>query len=182
MSTDSKNLQHLSLGSLTRALKVPSTSELKHYGKMGLGVVVGNTVPKMALARIPLPVAVPAIAIPFIESAIGIIGGGIVSKKVDRDVGTGIIAGAAAIGVGALVGMVMARVAPAVAQDGQANIEGLAGMRSLASGSLYGVGTPDVGAARMFAGATVAMEEVGGPMAGATVQFEPSSNFAGVLN
>ena len=45
---------------------------------------------------------------------------------------------------------------------------------------LFGVGTPDMSASRMFNGATVAVEE-GGPMSGASVSIETPSAFAGAL-
>lgn len=46
---------------------------------------------------------------------------------------------------------------------------------------LFGVGTPDMSANRMFNGATVAIEEAGG-FSGATVAIQPSNAFAGALS
>lgn len=60
---------------------------------------------------------------------------------------------------------------------------GLAGLGAMPSGDpslLFGVGTPDTSAGRMFNGATVAIEQSGG-LQGATVAIEPSSNFAGAF-
>jgi len=74
-------------------------------------------------------------------------------------------------------------------QAGQDSMSGLSGLghgfRSLGAlgagaSQVYGVGTPDMSAARMFNGATVAIEETGG-MSGATVQIEEPSAFAGIL-
>lgn len=62
---------------------------------------------------------------------------------------------------------------------------GLAGLGNLAGLSanpamLFGVGTPDTSAGRMFSGATVAIQENNG-FHGATVAIEPSNNFAGAF-
>ncbi len=46
---------------------------------------------------------------------------------------------------------------------------------------LFGVGTPDMRANKMFNGATVAIES-GGPMSGATVAIESENGFAGALS
>ena len=46
---------------------------------------------------------------------------------------------------------------------------------------LFGVGTPDMSAQRMFNGATVAIES-GGQMSGATVAIEPAGNFAAAFS
>lgn len=59
---------------------------------------------------------------------------------------------------------------------------GLAGLGYGAQGDqslLFGVGTPDMSANRMFAGATVAIEQPG--LSGATVAIEQPSAFAGSL-
>lgn len=56
------------------------------------------------------------------------------------------------------------------------NLSGFAADPSL----LFGVGTPDTSAGRMFNGATVAIEQ--GGMSGATVAIEPSQSFAGVFS
>lgn len=58
---------------------------------------------------------------------------------------------------------------------------GLAGFSGLGAyrdpSMLFGVGTPDMSASRMFNGATVAIESSNG-LQGATVAIEPQSNFA----
>ena len=58
---------------------------------------------------------------------------------------------------------------------GLAGIGGFAGFASDPS-MLFGVGTPDTGASRMFNGATVSIQE--GPMSGATVAIESGNNYA----
>lgn len=182
------DFKHLSLGSLTRTLHLPSMNEAKHYAKLGAGVVAGSVGTNMAVDRLAAAIpsvagVIPPVAMPFVKTALGIAAGGIIAKKLDKDAGAGFIAGAASIAAAAVIQMVLDKVAPSVAQETAPATEGMSGLGRLPAGShIYGVGTPDVGAARMFAGATVAMEEVGGPMAGATIQFEPTSNFAGAIN
>ncbi len=63
--------------------------------------------------------------------------------------------------------------------SGMAGLRGLGNMRYGRDPSiLFGVGTPDMSATNMFNGATVAIENGNGPMAGATVAVEPESRFA----
>jgi hypothetical protein len=62
---------------------------------------------------------------------------------------------------------------------GLAGLNGLSGFAADPS-LLFGVGTPDMSASRMFSGATVAIEQ--GGMSGATVAIEPQQNFAGVFS
>lgn len=82
-----------------------------------------------------------------------------------------------------------AAVTAAEASTGEAQISGvnplgrgLAGLSGLSADPslLFGVGTPDMSASRMFSGATVAIEQ--GGMSGATVAIEPQQNFAGVFS
>ena len=62
-------------------------------------------------------------------------------------------------------------------------LAGFAGLGSLAADPslLFGVGTPDTSANRMFNGATVAIES-GGNLSGAAVAIEQSPSFAGVFS
>lgn len=150
---------------------------------------------------------------PLAIAVAGVLGGELAKKYLDKDVGMGVVAGTVGLAVSAMVGKftapaVSATTAAADASEsagqtaqatagfgfGRAfapSVGSFAGAfaglgRMLPEGRelLYGVGTPNMGAASMFSGATVSIEDDSGAMAGANVSFEDdgSSGFAGILN
>ncbi len=147
---------------------------------------------------------VPSAWSPLFSACFGIAVGGLVRSKYAA-IGTGFIAGGVGIGMAALIAKYTSPAASASMQTaaaaeaqgaeaqamagfglGRAFAPGLGGLGSLGqariqdSSMLFGVGTPDMSASRMFNGATVSVEE-GGQMSGASVSIETPSNFAGAL-
>ncbi len=201
------DISHLGLGTLLAPIKDLTRKEtLMNAAKLGAGAaggIVGANFLLSKLVKDGQPI-VPRKWSPLAMAVAGVLGGGIAKRFVGDKIATGIIAGT--VGA-ALSQVVMGFAAPAVAAveqsasahedagmgpqmgglgTGRAFARGLAGLsgRALSAGGasqVYGIGTPDMSASRMFNGATVAIEETGGQMAGATVEIEETSNLAGFL-
>ena len=186
---------------------VPHKSDLVNALKLGAGAAGGITLTDLTLSRllvrngapmIPMawnPLAIPVLAWLMSRVALRV-------RFLGPTVANGMIAG----GVGVAMSALLARyTAPAVAASAATaemteaqggGMQGTAGFgfgRAFASGtrglgalrrtrgsSLYGVGTPDMRAARMLNGATVAIED--GGLRGATVAMEDTGNFASALS
>lgn len=163
------------------------------YVKLGVGATLGIIATDLAMSKVLVRDGVPLIPDKWASlaiAALGIVGGEAV-KKYDRDLGTGVIAGTVGVAASSLAAKL---IGPAVGAPAAASaaVQGFGNGRvfsgfgyaapALGAGgqSVYGIGTPDMSANRMFNGATVAFEE-GGAMAGASVQFE-ENGFAGILN
>lgn len=164
------------------------------YVKLGVGATLGIIATDLAMSKVLVKSGVPIIPDKWASlavAALGIVGGEMV-KKYDRDLGTGVIAGTVGVAASSLAAKLIgpavgAPAAASAAVQGFGNgrvFSGFGGYAAPALGaggqSVYGVGTPDMSAARMFNGATVAFEE-NGAMAGAAVQFE-ENGFAGILS
>lgn len=193
-----KNLIPLKKGDLMEALK------------LGAGSVAAITLTDLLMSRVLVKDGAPVIPqrwAPLVIAGMSLVGGQMVSKKFDRDIGLGMIAGGVGVAVSALVGKMISpaveattaaaastEAAGAPAQQtggfgfGRAYAPGLGGFAGLGrlaarnpGSAVYGIGTPDMSANRMFNGATVSIEEANGAMAGATVEYEDSNAFAGAL-
>lgn len=202
MSNDTK---HLGLGAITAKVGL-TKSNLVEKLQLGLGVAVFPVA--YGLARGAILRAVPQLAQnTWAERAVralsGVVLGTITERIVKGTIGGRIGDGMAASAVGSVLmdsltpflspaaGAAQSAVTAAEMSTGEAQVSGfnpmgrgLAGLGQLGRvaenpGLLFGVGTPDMSAASMFNGATVAVEEAG-PMAGATVAIE-QPNFAGIL-
>lgn len=204
----STNVSHLGLGSLVSAV-VPSKSSLKDALKLGAGAAAAVTLADLAQNKLLVKGGVPMVPVswaPVFTAAFGIVAGGIVGRKWSADIGKGMVAGGVGVGIAALVAkytspMTAASAASAEAAEnagmGPQAVAGLGFGRTYARGTrglaglsglgrmpqdpsmLFGVGTPDMRAARAFNGATVAIEQPG--LAGATVAIQQPSMFAGAL-
>ena len=203
--------KHFGLGNIASMVGLTKGS-LMEYVKLGAGAAAGITLTDLALSRVLVRDGAPIVPVQWSPAAIAVlsvIGGNIVAKKVDAKVGTGMIAG----GVGLAIAEVVKRfTAPAATATNAAaasaevsgygaqtlagfgagrafapGLGGFAGLGAVSRGGngqmLFGVGTPDMSANRMFNGATVAIED-SNQMNGATVQYEDAgvSGFAGSLN
>lgn len=214
MSGKTEGAEHFGLGNVASMVGLNKRS-LMEFIKLGAGAAGAVTVTDLALSRLLVKDGRPIIPIAWSPAAIAvmsIIGGGIIKRKVDDDVGTGAIAGGVGLALAELIkrftapAMSAAAAATTTAAEtaelqgygaqtlagfgaGRAFAPGLGGFSGLgrvhcgsSAPALFGVGTPDMSANRMFNGATVAMEDSDGPMAGATVQYEDSEAFAGTFN
>ncbi len=196
------NPSHLGLGTLTKL--VPNKSAIKTGLALGVGAGVGivglDLLQSKILVRNGAPMIPTQWSAAFSALAALVLGGVVQSKY--KTIGTGLIAGGVGIGIAGLIAkytspaVAVTASAAASAEDQGAAAQGMAGFgfgRAFASGlgglgqariedssMLFGVGTPDMSASRMFNGATVAVEE-GGPMSGASVAIETPSAFAGAL-
>ena len=173
--------------------------------KLGLGAALAISAAEFIQSKLLLngKPAIPAMWAPAFNAAFGAVAG-YFTKRFDYEVGTGMIAGGVGSGVAAVVKMVTDGQTMAAVQADSAKLQGGFGFgRAFASSSgvgrvgrvgrlaprapqkhIYGVGTPDMSAAGMFHGATVAIEEKTrkGGLRGATVQFEPVNSLAGVFS
>ena len=139
---------------------------------------------------------------PAATALIGVIGGTLVKRKFHYpNLGTGMIAAGVAVGISSVIAMVLSRTvgastaAATAAENSGMGPQAVAGFgfgRVFAGGlrglgrvpgqrMLFGAGTPNMAGARMFNGATVAIEQPG-LLSGATVAIEPSNRFAGALS
>lgn len=183
---------------------------LMDYLELGGGaagaILLTDLIQSKVLVRNGQPI-IPVQYAPWATALMAIVGGEYLRRHVRRDLGSGAIAGGVGVAVSALVAKfaspaVAATSASASASEGAGTgpaatagfgfgrafagslgaFSGLGYARMPNRELLYGVGS-DVGAARMFNGATVQFEEQGGAMAGATVQFEDqSAQVAGFIN
>lgn len=200
------NVQHFGLGTITSTLGLQK-SNLMRAVKLGIGatlaITIGDLLQSRVLVRNGVSMIPPQWA-PVFHALFGIMGGAVAAKKLSSEIGTGMVAGGVGIGVSALVGQVLSRTmgassgAAIAAESAGSAPQAIAGfglgrafapsMRSLAGlgyprsnvnepDALFGVGTPDMSGARMFNGATTAIEPSGG-MSGAAVAIEPSRHFA----
>lgn len=133
-----------------------------------------------------------------VRALAGVVLGTATARFGQREAGDGMMAAAIGTIVSDLVAPMLNPAAAAV-QSGASSSEAVSGVsaysasnpmgRSLAGlgyggnngdqSLLFGVGTPDMSAARMLSGATVAIEEKG--LSGATVAIEQQPSFAGAL-
>lgn len=191
----STNVQHFGLGSVAAMVGL-QPSNLKRYAALaagGVGGVMGSDfLQSQVLPRVG--VVVPAKWAPAVTALFGVVGGSIVTKKFHMpNVGTGMLVGGLAVGASALVAMVLSPTVKATADAGGGmagigfgrvfarGVRGLGGFgRVPGQRMLFGAGTPNMAGARMFNGATVAIEQPG-LLSGATVAIEPSQRFAAAL-
>lgn len=191
------------LGKLTQTLGLtkPSLMSAAKFGAGGAAAIVGS---ELLQSRVLVQNGVPMVPTnwaPAVSAAVGIVGGALALKFLkSKELASGIVAGGVGIAIANVVHRFTSPAADLTAKSadaaeasgapaqqtsgfgfGRAFARGLGGMAGLGrvvpDAMLFGVGTPDTSAARMLAGATVAIEEQG-PMAGATVQFEDSGNMA----
>ena len=195
---ETNDLQHFGLGNLLAPVKELTKKEvLVSAAKLGVGATAGIVGTNFLLSRVLVRGGVPLVPAtwrPLATAVVGIVGGGLAKRFVGEKIAVGMTAGAVGVAISMLVDRFTAQapaevVAAAQEQAGQDSMSGLSGLghgfRSLGAlgagaSQVYGVGTPDMSASRMFNGATVAIEETGG-MSGATVQIEEPSAFAGIL-
>lgn len=201
------NLNHsLGLVSMVRGL-VPGKHDLKNALKLGLGAAGGITLTDLLLSRALVRNGIPMIPVRWNPLAIPV-GAWLISRialklKLGGTVADGIVAGGVGVGVSALLArftspaVAVSAEASKVVEENGGGVSGIQGFgfgRAFAPGvaglgrlgatrrggtALYGVGTPDMRAARMLSGATVAIEDAG--LRGATVAYEDTSNFAASL-
>lgn len=191
-------LEHFGLGNVASMVGL-SKASLMEYVKLGAGATVSVTLGNLLLSKLtsqgkPL---IPAEYSPYALALLGIIGGGIVKKKLDSDIGLGMVAGGVGVAVSELVTRFInpASTASVKAADsaeqvgygpqfgslgsGRAFAHGLAG---LSLGAAPARALPQSTASSMLNGAAVAIEEAGAEsLAGASVAIE-DANFASALN
>ena len=190
------NPSHLGLGSVAAMVGL-QPSNLKKYAALaagGVGGVMGSDfLQSQVLPRVG--VVVPAKWSPAVTALFGVVAGSIVTKKLHMpNVGTGMLVGGLAVGAAAAVSMILSPTVSAAVDSGGAvagigfgrvfarGVKGLAGFgRVPGNRMLFGAGTPNMAGAKMFNGATVAIEQPG-LLSGATVAIEPSRAFASALS
>ncbi|TAL42419.1 MAG: hypothetical protein EPN91_08550 [Salinibacterium sp.] len=190
----STNLQHFGLGNVAAMVGL-QPSNLKRYAALaagGVGGVMGSDfVQSQLLPRVG--VRVPVKWAPLFTALFGVMGGTFATRKLHMpNIGTGMLVGGLAVGASAAISMLLAPAVVATTDSGQP-VAGLGfgrvfsrGVRGLGLGRvpgnpmLFGAGTPNMAGARMFNGATVAIEQPG-LLQGATVAIEPSNRFAAAL-
>ena len=196
----------LGLVSMVKGL-VPSKANVKDAFKLGLGAAGAITVTDLLLSRALVRNGVPMIPVAWNPLAIPV-GAWLLSRlalklKLGGTIADGMLAGGVGVGMSALLAkftspaMAASAASAQMTEDSGGGMQGVQGFgfgRAFASGvaglgrlgavrrgaSLYGVGTPDMRAARMLSGATVAIEDAG--LRGATVAYEDNSNFASALS
>lgn len=196
-----------SLG-LVRMLKtvVPSKGDLMEALKLGAGAAGAITITDLLLSRVLVRRGLPLI--PLMWNPLAIPVGAWLLSRVARGfnlggtVADGMVAGGVGVGMSALLARFTAPAVTASVESEQMSedqgnsmagtagfgfgrafapgVAGLGAVRRRNGSSLYGVGTPDMRAARMLSGATVAIED--GSLRGATVAFEDDRNFASALS
>ena len=203
MSNSPSNPSHLGLGTITSALGINRTRP-KDILALGAGSVAAITLGDLLQSRVLVKNGAPMVPMslaPAFSAAFGIVLGGLAKKKGYHNVGDGMIAGGVGVGISALIAkftspMVSASSAAAAASEdagsepqamsgfgfGRVFARGLGSLGRLGADQslLFGVGTPDMSGARMFNGATVAVEEPS-MLAGATVAIENPNAFAASL-
>lgn len=203
-ATDIQTAQHSGgvVGTLGDALSTLRRSWLD-YVKLGAGATAAIAGSDLLLSRVLVKDGRPLVSpkwSPLAVAAMGVLGGEFVRRKVDEDVGAGMIAGGVGVALAAVAKMALSAVtrsktaqatADEAAGQGAQQMEGFGFGRAFAPGfgggaarlpaqSLYGVGA-DVSAAGVFNGSTVAIEE-NGAVAGAAVRIEEDAGgFAGIL-
>lgn len=201
-----ENVSHLGLGTITSAVGLNKAS-LKDALKMGAGSVAAITLSDLAQSRLLVRNGVPMVPMkfsPLFTAAFGIVLGGLAKKRGYSRIGDGMVAGGVGVGIAALIAkytspvMAASQAAAAAGEAGGMDAQAVAGFgfgRAYARGlgglsgvgaaasdpnMLFGIGTPDMSGARMFNGATVAVEEQG-LLSGATVAIENPNAFASSL-
>lgn len=200
------NAEHsLGLMSMVKGF-IPGKSDVKDALKLGLGAAGAITVTDLLLSRALVRNGAPMIPMAWNPLAIPV-GAWLLSRlaikfKLGNMVADGMIAGGVGVGMSALLArftspaMAASAASAAVVEDEGGGMQGVQGfgfgrafapgmgglgaMRSRRGASLYGVGTPDMSAARMLSGATVSIED--GGLRGATVAYEDTGNFASALS
>ena len=190
------SLSHFGLGSVAAMVGL-QPSNLKRYAALaagGVGGVMGSDfVQSQLLPRVG--VRIPVKWSPLFTALFGVMGGTFVSRKFHApNIGTGMLVGGLAVGASAMVSMLLAPAVVATTDSGMPvaglgfgrvfsrGVRGLAGLgRVPGNRMLFGQGTPNMAGAKMFNGATVAIEQPG-LLAGATVAIEPSNRFASALS
>ena len=203
----STNPNHLGLGAITKMVGF-SKSNVISAAKLGVGATLAIVGTDLLQSRVLVKDGTPLIPpgwSPAFSAGASFILGHVVGAKLDTELGDGMIAGGVGIAVSALVArftspaVAASEKAAAAVEEGDAAAQQVAGfgfgrafsrslgaMAGLASGqqrsaAVYGVGTPDMSAMGMFAGANVAIEEPGrSALAGANVAIE-EPNFAGTF-
>lgn len=182
---------------------VPHKSDLMNALKLGGGAAGAITLTDVLLSRLLVRNGAPMVPVKWSPVAIPVLAWLLsrVALKVrflGPTVANGMIAGGVGVGMSALLARFAApsvaasAAAAEMTEDAGGGVQGTAGfglgrafaggtrslgaLRTRRSSALYGVGTPDMRAARMLNGATVAIED--GRMAGATVAIEDNSNYA----
>jgi len=184
------NPSHLGLGTLKSL--IPNKADVVDGAKLGIGAAAGILAIKMVQSRLPWRVPGGAIGELGVTALLALVGGGLVYKY-SKSAGAGFIAAPIGVALASFAaGMMPAAVVPATPAAAESEAMSGFGFGMLGSGGslgamriqdpsmLFGVGTPDMSASRMFDGATVAVEE-GGAMSGASVAIETPSAFAGSL-
>lgn len=195
--------EHFSLGGIAATVGLQKNNLMRAV-KLGIGataaITLGDLLQSKVLVKNGAPM-IPTTWAPVVHALFGIMGGAIVGKKINVDVGTGMVAGGVGLGVSALIGQAMSRTMGAsaatakVAEDQGSAPQAVSGfglgrafapsMSSLAGlgrvvhtdpAMLFGVGTPDMSAAGMFSGATTAIEDGSGSLHGKTIAFEDSGS------
>jgi hypothetical protein len=197
---ETNDLQHFGLGNLLAPVKALTKKEtLVSAAKLGAGAAVGITVANLLLTKVlvrnGVPV-VPATWTPLATAVGGVVLGGLAKQFVGDKVATGVVAGTVGLALSQMIARFTsaapAEVVAAAQQDSSMDsMSGLSGLGRRGFSSLgalgagasqvYGVGTPDMSAARMFSGTTVGIEETGNPLGNATVEITEPSAFAGIL-
>lgn len=171
-------------------------SNLMHGLKLGAGAAAfpfgyGLVQSQLLLKASPTTFAQGSPAEYASRAILGVASGAILGKMVGREVGDGMVASA----VGSVIKDLIAplfnpaaaaaqnavRAAESSGQDQMSGVNPLGrGLAGTGLGNdpalLFGIGTPDMSAAKMFNGATVAIEQPG--LMGANVAIEQPSNFA----
>lgn len=207
MSTNVSHLGLGSLVSAVVPSKSSLKDALKLGAGAAAAVTLADLAQNKLLVKGGVPM-VPVSWAPVFTAAFGIVAGGIVSRKWSGEVGKGMVAGGVGVGIAALIAKYTSPMTAASAASAEAaedagmgpqavaglgfgrtyarGTRGLAGLSGLGRSRmpqdpsmLFGVGTPDMRAARAFNGATVAIEQPG--LAGATVAIQQPSMFAGAL-
>lgn len=201
------NPSHFGLGSVASMVGL-SKGSLKTLAALGGGATAGVTASDLVQNKLLIRNGQPLIPVkyaPVFTVLFGLAAGALVKKKLHwNNVATGITAGCAGVGVSALLASVMspsmsasAEAASAAEQAGMGpqavsgfgfgrvfarGLRGLGGLgRVPGNRMLFGNGTPNMAGAKMFNGATVAIEQPG-LLSGATVAIEPSNRFASALS
>lgn len=202
-------VSHFGLGSIVSAVTPSKSNLkdwLALGGGSAAAVTLADLAQNKLLVSNGVPM-IPISMAPFFSMAFGIVAGGIAKRQGYANIGNGMIAGGVGVGIAALVakftspttaasaaaaGAAEASGAPAQAVSGfgfgrtyARGLRGLSGLGALPGtrqpnpNMLFGVGTPDMRAARAFGNANVAIEQPG--LAGASVAFQSPSQFAGAL-
>lgn len=201
------NLKHFGLGNVASAVGL-SKGTLKDALALGAGATAAITGSELLQSKVLVSNGTPMIPVtyaPWFTAAVSVIGGGLAKHKFHLpNFGDGMIAGGVGIAVSALISSftspaVAASTAAATAAEAtsapaqqvagfgfgrvySSGLRGLAGLgRVPQPRALFGQRNGNMAGARMFNGATVAIEQPG-QMSGATVAIEPQNRFASALS